>query len=117
MTPRIGLSLLLLANGLYALQPQSDIVKIANGTIEGAGRQASGVRAFKGIPFATPPVGNLRWTEPRPPANWTGVRPAKEFAARCMQQAVFGDMGFRANGMSEDCLYLNVWTPAKSATE
>ncbi|SRR5579871_2504775 len=117
MTPRLSRLFLLAASSFYAFAQQPDTVKIANGTLEGTGRQSSGVRAFKGIPFATPPVGNLRWTEPRPPANWTGVRPAKEFAARCMQQAVFGDMGFRASGMSEDCLYLNVWTPAKGAND
>jgi para-nitrobenzyl esterase len=95
----------------------TDTVKIANGTIEGTGRQKSGVRIFRGIPFAQPPTGDLRWKEPQPVKNWSGVRQAKEFSARCMQAPVFGDMGFRANGMSEDCLYLNVWTPAKSGKE
>ena len=95
----------------------ADRVKIANGVLEGTGPQASGIREFKGIPFAQPPVGNLRWAPPAPVKNWTGVREAKEFGPRCMQQALFGDMGFRSNGMKEDCLYLNVWTPAKSARE
>jgi para-nitrobenzyl esterase len=95
----------------------ADTVRISNGTLEGTGRQKSGVRIFKGIPFAQPPTGDLRWKEPQPVKNWTGVRQAKEFSARCMQAPVFGDMGFRANGMSEDCLYLNVWTPAKSGKE
>ncbi len=94
-----------------------DLVKTASGTLEGAGRQASGVREFKGIPFAQPPVGSLRWTAPQPVSAWTGVRPAKAFGPRCMQQPIYGDMGFRSNGMSEDCLYLNVWTPAKSSGE
>ncbi|MDQ4139354.1 MAG: carboxylesterase family protein, partial [Bacteroidota bacterium] len=49
--------------------------------------------------------------------NWEGVRPAKQFGPRAMQLAVFGDMGFRSNGMNEDCLYLNVWTPAKTGQE
>src|SRR4030095_12857344 len=49
-----------------------------------------------------------------PVRKWKGVREADKFGPRCMQRAVFGDMGFRSNGMSEDCLYLNVWTPAKS---
>src|SRR4051812_23196469 len=95
----------------------ADQVKTANGLIEGTGPQATGVRMFKGIPFAAPPVGDLRWKAPQPVKNWTGVRQATAFAARCMQQPLFGDMNFRANGMSEDCLYLNVWTPAKSAGE
>jgi para-nitrobenzyl esterase len=92
-----------------------DVVKTANGKIEGTGPQASGVREFRGVPFAAPPVGNLRWAAPQPVKNWPGVRKASEFGPRCMQQPLFGDMGFRSAGMSEDCLYLNVWTPAKSA--
>uniref|UniRef100_Q01SB7 Carboxylic ester hydrolase n=1 Tax=Solibacter usitatus (strain Ellin6076) TaxID=234267 RepID=Q01SB7_SOLUE len=95
-----------------------DRVKIAGGMLEGAGPSATtGVRAFKGIPFAEPPVGNLRWSAPQPAKKWTGVREAKQFGPRCMQQALFGDMNFRSNGMGEDCLYLNVWTPAQSDTE
>ena len=94
-----------------------DVVKTASGSLEGTGRQSSGVREFKGVPFAQPPVGGLRWKEPQPVKPWTGVREAKQFGPRCMQQAVFGDMGFRSNGMSEDCLYLNVWTPAKAASD
>ena len=77
----------------------------------------SKVRIFKGIPFAAPPVGALRWKAPQPVANWTGVRKATEFGARCMQGRIFGDMVFRDNGPSEDCLYLNVWTPAVSSRE
>jgi para-nitrobenzyl esterase len=95
----------------------ADRVKITNGTLEGAGPQASGVREFKGVPFAAPPVGDLRWKAPQPVKNWTGVRQATQFGPRCMQQPLFGDMNFRSNGMGEDCLYLNVWTPAKSGSE
>ena len=94
-----------------------DRVKISTGTLEGTGPQASGVREFKGVPFALPPVGEFRWAPPQPVKKWTGVRKAAEFGPRCMQQALFGDMGFRSNGMSEDCLYLNIWTPAKAGTE
>ena len=71
----------------------------------------SGVRAFRGIPFAAPPVRDLRWRPPQPAANWKGVRPADRFASQCMQARVFGDMMFRNSGVSEDCLYLNVWMP------
>ena len=95
----------------------ADRVKTANGVLEGTGPQSSGVRIFRGIPFAQPPVGDLRWRPPQPPKNWTGVRPAVQFSASCMQRPIFGDMNFRSNGKSEDCLYLNVWTPAKSAKE
>jgi len=94
-----------------------DLVKTASGTVEGTGLQGSGVREFKGVSFAQPPVGNLRWTAPQPVATWKGIRQAKEFGPRCMQQAIYGDMGFRSNGVSEDCLYLNIWTPAKSSRE
>ena len=92
-------------------------VKTANGLLEGVEAQPAGVREFKGIPFAQPPEAELRWQAPRPPKNWTGVRQATQFGPRCMQQAIYGDMNFRSNGMSEDCLYLNVWTPAKSDRE
>jgi para-nitrobenzyl esterase len=74
------------------------------------------VRRFKGIPFAQPPVGDLRWREPQPVKAWAGVRSADQFGPRCMQRTgPMADYWFRSNGMSEDCLYLNVWTPAKSS--
>ena len=90
-------------------------VKIANGTLEGV--DESGIRAFKGVPFGAPPVGDLRWREPQPVKNWTGVRKADKFGPRAMQLPLFGDMNFRSDGVSEDCLYLNVWTPAKAASD
>ncbi|MCW3106296.1 MAG: carboxylesterase [Segetibacter sp.] len=90
-------------------------VKTANGILEGT--YESGIRSFKGVPFGQPPVGDLRWKGPQPVKNWTGVRKADKFGPRAMQRALFGDMGFRSNGMSEDCLYLNVWTPATSSTQ
>jgi para-nitrobenzyl esterase len=87
-----------------------------NGQLEGV-TEKSGIKSFKGIPFAAPPVGELRWKAPQPVANWNGVRKATAFGPRAMQKPIFGDMGFRSDGVSEDCLYLNVWTPAKSANE
>ena len=92
-------------------------VKIKNGMLEGTLEPGSAIRSFKGIPFAEPPVGDLRWKEPQPVKNWSGVRKANKFGPRAMQLPVFGDMNFRSDGMSEDCLYLNVWTPAKSSNE
>ncbi|MCW3082241.1 carboxylesterase family protein [Segetibacter sp.] len=89
----------------------SPVVKTVNGLVEGTVEQ-SGVFSFKGIPFAAPPVGDLRWKEPQPVKNWTGKLDAKQFGSHGMQTKVFGDMGFRTKGMSEDCLYLNVWTPS-----
>src|SRR4029079_2688967 len=95
----------------------SDPVTTASGTLSGVTLK-SGVRAFKGIPFGAPPVGDLRWKEPQPVKNWTGARNADQFGARCMQRTGPGaDYWFRSNGMSEDCLYLNVWTSAKSGNE
>jgi para-nitrobenzyl esterase len=91
-------------------------VVVANGTLEGT-TEKSGVRSFKGVPFGAPPVGVNRWKPPQPVANWQGVRKADKFGPRCMQRAIFGDMNFRSDGMSEDCLYLNVWTPAKTGRE
>ena len=96
----------------------ADRVKTANGLLESTAAPKAGVRSFKGIPFAQPPVAELRWREPQPPKNWTGTRGADQFGPRCMQRTGPGaDYWFRSNGMSEDCLYLNVWTSAKAANE
>ncbi len=70
------------------------------------------VRTFKGIPYAAPPVGDLRWKPPQPPASWSGVRQATGYPARCMQAPIYSDMIFHDSGSSEDCLYLNLWMPA-----
>jgi len=86
-----------------------------NGTVAGV-VLPSGVRAFRGIPFAAPPVRELRWRPPQPASNWKGVRQADRFADQCMQARVFGDMMFRNSGVSEDCLYLNVWMPEPRGT-
>ncbi len=88
-------------------------VTIANGTLVGLYDRQQGLNIFKGIPFARPPVGDLRWREPQPVKNWKGERQATKFSAQCMQRRIFDDMVFRSNGVSEDCLYLNVWTPAE----
>jgi para-nitrobenzyl esterase len=90
-------------------------VHTAFGTVEGTTSADGEVRIFKGIPFAAPPVGDLRWKAPQPVAPWSGVRKATEFGPRCMQGRIYDDMVFRDSGPSEDCLYLNVWTPATSA--
>lgn len=87
------------------------VVTIAKGTIQGI--SDSGVYIFKGIPFAQPPVDNLRWKPPRPPKAWQDTLPADHFGTGCMQRPIFGDMNFRFPKKSEDCLYLNVWTPVK----
>lgn len=91
-------------------------VKIENGVIEGLYDTKTGIQTYFGIPFAKPPVGDLRWKEPQSVENWSGVRETKKFGPRPVQGIVFGDMQSRSDGLSEDCLYLNVWTPAKRTT-
>jgi para-nitrobenzyl esterase len=91
-------------------------VQVASGRLAGA-TAASGIHEFKGIPYAAPPVGARRWQAPQPVQPWTNVRPATQFGPRAMQLPLFGDMNFRSNGVSEDCLYLNVWTGAKASPE
>lgn len=88
-------------------------VETANGVVQGVTYE-SGIHVFKGIPYASPPVRDLRWRPPQPVDDWDGVRPADRFADQCMQRRVFDDMRFRNSGTSEDCLYLNVWTPEVS---
>jgi para-nitrobenzyl esterase len=107
--PCLVLAILFVWFGAAAMGDAAPKVETTAGLVEGASE--SGVNAFRGIPFAAPPVGPLRWREPQPVEAWEGVRQATKFAPRCMQLPVFGDMNFRSDGMSEDCLYLNVWTP------
>lgn len=85
-------------------------VKVEQGLLEG--KAEGGLTVYRGIPFAAPPVGDLRWRAPKPPAKWDGIRQADKFAPYCVQN-VFGPSYSRST-MSEDCLYLNVWTPAKT---
>jgi para-nitrobenzyl esterase len=78
------------------------------------GVAANGIVSFKGIPFGAPPVGALRWKAPQPVKAWTGVKEASTFGPSCMQDAMFARLFGAPPEMSEDCLYLNVWTPAKT---
>jgi para-nitrobenzyl esterase len=94
------------AQGPKPVRTQAGLVQ---GTVE------DGIASYKGIPFAAPPVGDLRWHAPEPPAPWKGVKRADQFAPACMQiPIVMPALGITAVPVSEDCLYLNVWTPAKS---
>jgi para-nitrobenzyl esterase len=88
------------------------IVKTQHGKVQGKMSADGRVRVFLGIPFAAPPVGPLRWKPPQLAAKWHGVRDATHFGSRCLQTEIFDDMVFRDPGPSEDCLTLNVWTPA-----
>ena len=100
----IFLLALLLAVALAKAQPSP--VKVNEGLLQGS--VENGLTIYKGIPFAAPPVGELRWRAPQPAAKWDGLRQADKFAPEPMQG------GNPVSGKSEDCLYLNVWTPAKS---
>jgi para-nitrobenzyl esterase len=94
------------------LKPVHTEAGLVQGTMEG------GLAVYKGIPFAAPPLGDLRWRAPQPPGAWTAVRNADKFAAACVQVPIVNRMlGMDPVETSEDCLYLNVWTPAKSPND
>ena len=90
-------------------------VKTAGGLVQGSATSDGGIRIFKTIPYAAPPVGSRRWQPPQPALAWDGVRDATSFGPRCLQGQIFDDIVFK--DLSEDCLTLNVWTPAKASTE
>ena len=85
--------------------------KVEQGLLQGTVEE--GLTVYRGIPFGAPPTGELRWRSPRPAIPWEGVRRADTFAPECVQRSGAGE----SPSMSEDCLYLNVWTPAKSASD
>lgn len=87
-------------------------VATESGLVEGV--EENGARVFKGIPFAAPPVADLRWRAPRPPAPWEGVRAAQTFSPVCMQEGAYPEDS-PPEPASEDCLYLNIWTPPAGA--
>jgi para-nitrobenzyl esterase len=90
-------------------------VRIETGLIQGVPNHEKNVVSYKGIPYAAPPVGDLRWREPQPPLKWEGVRMADTFGASCPQIRFGTDTP--VPGTSEDCLFLNIWAPAKPAAE
>jgi len=100
-------------------------IKLDAGSLGNSTESSPGIRAFKGIPFAAPPVGALRWREPQPVAKWDGARDASKFGNVCLQPDGSGRgpkglniaVGPGSPPQSEDCLYLNVWTGAKAANE
>jgi para-nitrobenzyl esterase len=89
-------------------------VQTDKGEVEGAYTADQQVIAFKGIPYAAPPVDDLRWKPPQPAAKWKRILPAKDFGNHCIQSVSYPDMVFHDPGASEDCLTLNVWAPAKA---
>ncbi len=106
---RMGYGMLLSTD---ALGPE---VHIETGIVRGVPRDEHGVLAFKGIPYAAPPVDDLRWRAPQPPRTWTGVRDATQFGPRCW--SAWGDDPTPWPAQSEDCLSLNIWTAAHRAEE
>ncbi len=107
--------LLAFAGVLSSQTPAPPPIKTESGLVAPAPPGNPAVLTYLGIPYAAPPVGDLRWRPPQPAAAWTGIRQGDKFGARCMQGSVFDDMIFRDSGSSEDCLYLNVWTPADTS--
>ena len=93
---------------LGAYRPSPQRVTIDTGTLEGL--DTAGVMVFRGIPYAAAPVGELRWRPPRQTQPWRGVRDAKQLGHNCIQHQPYSDIDPFAAGVSEDCLYLNVWT-------
>jgi len=116
----VAASLLLAALPLAAAITKP--VKVEGGLIAGVPGKDASISVFKGVPFAAPPVGDLRWRAPKPVPAWQGVRTAGEFGNSCVQNIVeerkpWTHEFMTHNHVSEDCLYLNVWTAAKSAAE
>ncbi len=99
---------------MLAAAAARDEVKIETGKLKGAVRD--GVVSFKGIPYAAPPVGNLRWRPAVPAKAWSGVRAATEYGADCMQKPFPGDAAPLGITPAEDCLYANVWVPESAAS-
>jgi para-nitrobenzyl esterase len=98
----------------------ADPVRVEQGLLAGAPGSTPGMRVFRGIPYAAPPVGELRWKEPQPPASWQGVRQATEFSNGCWQTQYPASAAIyqaKLPPLSEDCLYLNIWTPAGPAKD
>ena len=108
--------LIALAACSAAITSASDEVTIASGKLNGAYNSDHSVLIFKGIPFAAPPTGDLRWRAPQPAKEWSGVRAADKFGSACMQTDVFGDIlqFMRDAQPSEDCLNLTIWLPASA---
>jgi para-nitrobenzyl esterase len=96
------------------LRADSLTVKTQQGKVHGKTINNGQVRAFLGLPYAAPPVSELRWRAPAAPAKWKGKRETTSYGARCMQTNTFPDMVFQDAGESEDCLYLNIFAPASA---
>ena len=89
-------------------------VRVENGPISGVATSTPGIYVFRGIPYAAPPVGKLRWQAPQAAPKWTNTRKMDKFGERCVQPLRTNPKETAGN---EDCLFLNIWTPAKTAGE
>ncbi len=107
---RAGILFFSLAMALAAAAATGPVVRINSGRLRGVARH--GLAIYKGIPFAQPPVGRLRWQPPQPVKAWSGIRAATHFGHDCMQKLFPGDAAPLRTRPSENCLYLNVWAPA-----
>src|SRR5437868_1318797 len=110
LTGIASLAVLTALSPLSAASVQPARVKVETGSLSGAIKD--GVQSFKGIPFAAPPVGSLRWRPPQPAAPWSGVKAATEYGHDCMQKPFPSDAAPLGTAPAEDCLVLNVWRPA-----
>lgn len=108
-----GVAVVLVVSAARAADtPFADQVRVDGGMVKGAVQD--GVLSFKGIPFAAPPVGDLRWRAPQPVPAWTGVKPATAYGHDCMQKPFPSDAAPLGTEPAEDCLVLNVWRPSQS---
>jgi para-nitrobenzyl esterase len=107
------LALPVLAMALLATSAAAQTLKVTGGEIAQAAPTTDGVRVYKGLPYAAPPIGERRWRPPQPVTPWTGVRPTNAYAPNCLQPKRYDDIDPFTPSMSEDCLYLNVSTAAK----
>lgn len=113
---------LAMAQSGWTISHLKEPIRVTGGMITGTPtiQWTPGVRLYRGIPYAAPPVGNLRWRPPQPVAPWTGVKAADHFGPACMQAPTDTEGNAWRDGLfpvSEDCLFINVWTPARSPDE
>jgi len=113
-----GFTVMALILGFSRPAPAKSLtVKTKQGAARGKTINDGKVKAFLGLPYAAPPVGDLRWRAPQPPASWTGERDATKYGAHCAQNQAFDDMVFQDGEASEDCLFLNVYAPVNATSK
>ncbi|MBT9473171.1 MAG: carboxylesterase family protein [Pseudomonadota bacterium] len=103
----------LASSGAHAAETRTEVVRTQSGQVQGVVKD--GVAAFKGVPFAAPPIGDLRWRAPQPAPAWSGIRSAAEYGHDCAQKPFPSDAAPLGTAPSEDCLVMNVWRPAAAS--